>query len=121
MTLSKEKQKECGVPPMSEKEFTKQVLNLAKFMGWRTAHFRPAQAQSGRWLTPVQGDGKGFPDLLMVKGDQVIAAELKVGRNNLTPEQGDWLRDLRGAGVEAHTWRPADWPRIVQTLRGDEE
>jgi hypothetical protein len=115
--LSKEKQKECGVPPLSEKEFTKQVLNLAKLCGWRSAHFRAAWTRSGKMVTPVQGDAKGFPDLVLVKGERMIVAELKVGRNKPSPEQIDWLAAFEKLpGVAVRTWKPKDWPSIVALL-----
>jgi hypothetical protein len=74
------------LPGITESEFLDQVLQYAKLRGWRSAHFRPAKTIDG-WRTPVSGDGKGFPDLLLVRGDRVIVAELKVGKNKLTLEQ----------------------------------
>jgi hypothetical protein len=55
------------VPPITEAAFLRQVLDLAKLRGWRTAHFRPAQTSRG-WRTAVQGDGAGFPDLVGRRG-----------------------------------------------------
>ncbi len=53
-----------GLPKLSEAEFTRQVLQLAKLRGHKTAHFRPAMLKGKdgqeRWITAVQGDGKGF-------------------------------------------------------------
>jgi hypothetical protein len=44
-----------GLPKISEREFTSQVLCLAKLCGWRRAHFRPAMTQSGNWVTAMSG------------------------------------------------------------------
>lgn len=101
-------------PKLTEAEFTAQVLELASVLGWRAAHFRPARTAQG-WRTPVAGDGRGFPDLILVR-DRVVAAELKVGRNCTTPEQDAWLEAFRGAGVPSYTWRPEDWDAIQATL-----
>lgn len=101
---------------MREADFTAAVLELARLGGWRTLHLRPAQFRDGRWATHVAGDGVGFPDLLMVRRDRMIAAELKVGRRPLTSAQATWLRDLAGAGVETHVWRPQDWAAIERVL-----
>ncbi|MBX7169273.1 MAG: hypothetical protein K1X74_23270 [Pirellulales bacterium] len=100
---------------LSESGFTAQVLAYAKAMGWRTAHFRPAQTAKG-WRTAVQGDGKGFPDLILVR-ERVVVAELKVGCNVPSLEQLAWLEAFAGAGVESYTWRPADWASIEKVLR----
>jgi hypothetical protein len=71
--------------------------------------------QSGRWITPVQGDGKGFPDLVLVKGI-VVFAETKVPPNKATPEQLIWLERLRKAGQQAYLWTPEDWPQIEEVI-----
>jgi hypothetical protein len=120
--LSKQRQNECGIPPLSEAEFTRQVLALAKVHGWRTAHFRPAWARSGKMITAVQGDGKGFPDLVLVKGGRLIFAELKAAEGRLKPEQVEWLNDLsKVPEVGVYLWRPADWPGIARVLSGQDD
>lgn len=101
---------------LSESAFQKQVIDLAHLYCWRAAHFRPAQVKDGRWVTPVAADGKGFPDLLLLRGSQQIVAELKVGRNKPSLEQEAWLAAFQLAGVEAHVWRPQDWKSIEEAL-----
>jgi hypothetical protein len=101
----------------TEARFLGMVLKLAKMKGWRTAHFRPARTATG-WKTAVQGDGKGFPDLVLVKGSRLLVVELKVKRGQLTQEQQAWLLAFKGAGIEAHCWRPRDWPEIERVLMG---
>ena len=61
-------------------------------------------------------DGKGFPDLLLLRGRKLILRELKAGAE-LTPEQEAWLRAFSDASVDASVWTPADWPEIERTLR----
>ncbi len=99
----------------TEAAFARDVLTLAKRLGWRTAHFRPARTANG-WRTAVQGDGAGFPDLVLLKGERVLVAELKVGRGKLTPEQAVWIAAFEAAGVPAYCWRPADWKDIESVL-----
>lgn len=103
-------------PKISEAEFTKQVLHLARLRGWRTAHFRPGMTQSGNWVTAVQGDGKGFPDLILIRDGEILAIELKVGNNRTTPEQDAWLSAFGSAGASVGVWRPEDWDYIKSTL-----
>jgi hypothetical protein len=101
----------ASFPKLSEADFLRQVIALARLNGWRVAHFRPAMSKSGRWMTAVQGDGAGFPDLVLVR-EVVIFAELKVGKNKPSPAQVAWLEDLKAAGAIAHVWRPEDWETI---------
>lgn len=102
---------------ITEEELLTNVLDLCRLLGLRTAHFRQAQTEKG-WRTPVAGDGKGFPDLIIV-GSRAIARELKSEQGRLTPEQVAWRGALYTAGVDATDWRPSDWRsgRIERELR----
>jgi hypothetical protein len=93
-----------------------QVIQLAKHRGWRVAHFRPGLTRGGKWVTPVQADGKGFPDLLMTRREQMIVVETKVDGRRATPEQEAWLAAFAMAGVPAYLWCPEDWPVIEKIL-----
>lgn len=105
---------------ITEAEFTAQVIELARLHGWRTLHLRPARTSKG-WRTPVQGDGVGWPDLFLVRGDVAIAAELKVGRNRVTSDQQAWLDDLCHAGVMVFIWQPEHWDTIEYVLQHGKE
>jgi hypothetical protein len=94
---------------MTENDLTAAVLELLDLFGWRAVHARPARTAHG-WRTPLQGPtAAGFPDIFAVKGNRILAAELKVGRNRVTPEQAGWLKVLALAGAEAYEWRDTDW------------
>ena len=105
---------------MSEKEFTALVIGEAQLHGWLVAHFRSVRVQradgSTFWQTPVQGDGEGFVDLILVRGKRKLAAELKVGRNKPTAKQAKWLTALAEAGDECYVWRPEMWADIQKVL-----
>lgn len=103
-------------PKISEAQFQRQVLQLAKLTGWRTAHFRPGLDRRGNWQTAVAGDGAGFPDLALVR-ERVLFVELKVNGNKLAPDQVTWRDALTQAGANWHHWTPDDWPAIEQTLK----
>lgn len=104
---------------MTETDFQAGVIEYARLTGWRTAHFRPAMTDKG-WRTPVAGDGKGFPDLVLVheKRGLLLVRELKSDRGRLTPEQDLWLKALASAGVDVGVWRPKDLPEIEAVLGG---
>jgi hypothetical protein len=49
----------------------------------------------------------------------VVFAELKVGRNPTTEAQDAWLSRLAAVpAAEVFVWRPADWPAIEATFKG---
>jgi hypothetical protein len=104
-----------------EADFQEQVIALARLHGWRVAHFRKVRVQRKNgtvyWETPVAADGKGFPDLILVRGSRIIAAELKTDAGALKPEQTLWLDAFRGAGVLALVWRPVYWNAIEAELQ----
>lgn len=111
------------VPPLTEKLFQRQVLELAKICGWRVYH-----PFLSKWSE------KGFPDLTMVRARdrRLLFAELKTDRGVVSPAQVEWL-DLLGSvhrpvpasdpayghvpSVEVHIWRPRDWDAIQEVLR----
>lgn len=92
---------------LSEENLLGVVLDMAATLHLRTAHFRPAQTAQG-WRTPVQGDGKGFPDLVLVGRGGVLYRELKSAAGALSAEQDAWLFDLSMAGQNTGVWRPVD-------------
>jgi len=99
----------------TEEQFQQQVIDLARFLGYRVAHFRPAKTDKG-WRTPVSADGKGFPDLFLVRPGRLIVAEIKSETGKLSPEQEAWLEAIDAGGGEAYCWRPSEWDNIVEVL-----
>jgi hypothetical protein len=104
---------ETSMPPVetvedwrtSEKKFLAKVVKHATDHGWMSYH---------TWASA--NSAPGFPDLVLVRGDRLIFAELKVGTNRPTKDQTAWLDALAGAGVPAYLWRPEDWAEIERTL-----
>jgi hypothetical protein len=107
---------------LSEAHFQRQVEQLAKYYGWRTYH-----THDSRRSTP------GFPDLVLVRGAELIFAELKTDKGRLRPEQRDWIADLQAVSTElcevlcaatgaagihsdlamdVYIWRPADFDEL---------
>jgi hypothetical protein len=90
--------------PMREDVLQASVLEMAARFGVRTAHFRPAQLGQ-RWVTPVAGDGKGFPDLVLA-GRRLLVRELKGTGGTTSADQKLWLAALAAAGVDVGIWTP---------------
>ena len=100
---------------IGERDFQKTVIDYARLKGWIVAHFRPALRKSGKWSTPVQADGAGFPDLVLVR-DRVVYAEIKNDKGRLSDKQKAWRDALIGAGAEWYEWKPRDWDGIQVVL-----
>ena len=66
--------------------------------------------------TDSRRNKSGLPDLILV-GNRVLFAELKVRRNRPTAEQTEWINALRNAGQEAVVWWPEQWPSVEKRLR----
>ena len=107
---------------MTEAELQCATIELARWLGYRCAHFGIGLSRKG-WRTPAHGDAAGFPDLVLVGNGRVLYRELKVGRNRLTVEQGEWLEALEAAGCDVGVWRELDWNAgaIEAELRGEDE
>jgi hypothetical protein len=96
-------------------EFQKAIIAMARLYGWRVAHFTAVRTEHG-WRVPVAADGKGFPDLILVR-DRLVAVEVKGGGNRPTPQQQEWISALRIAGVETYVWTPTEMDDgTVQTI-----
>lgn len=101
----------------TESEFQRAVIEVARLAGYRVAHFRAAMSANGRWMTPVQADGAGFPDLVLAKPGRLIFAELKSKAGKLSEGQQVWLNALQSAGVEVYVWRPSDMVELIACLK----
>ena len=102
----------------NEKMFQDAIMEFAQFNAWRRVHFRPARVLRGGkeiYETPIDGDGKGFPDTEFVR-ERIVKAELKFGRRKPTAEQLQWLDAYERVGVEAYLWYPKDAEQIIEVL-----
>ena len=102
--------------PETEDQFLTWILDRARASRWRTIHVRPGRTGAGEWRTPVQGDGVGFPDLVIVR-DRIVYAEVKSERGTLSTEQAEWRERIIFAGGEWHLWRPRHRDLITEVLR----
>lgn len=81
-----------------EKDFQRQVIELAELRRFRTYHTFDSRHSAA-----------GFPDIVAVKGERMLAIELKAEAGRVTAEQQAWLDALALVpGVEVHVWKPGD-------------
>ena len=105
----------------TEADWTAWVIAEARRSGWIAAHFRPARTASGSWSTPVQGDGKGYPDITAAHPNRPpLFAELKMPGKKPTREQVRWLDTLAAdPRVSVAVWYPTDIEEIRWWLSWD--
>lgn len=93
---------------MSGKALQGAIIDLAHTKGWKIAHFHNVTNARGFTMTPVAADGKGFPDLILVR-ERLIAAEIKGTGDTIREDQVKWAEWLAAAGVPCYLWTVKVW------------
>lgn len=109
---------------MSEKVFTKNVIDLARKLGWRAAHFWDSRRQVRPGVFVGDRDAAGWPDLVLAKQHggtgptTLIFAELKSEGGVMTQAQKDWynILDLVQGRVYVVIWKPKAMQAIADFL-----
>jgi len=84
---------------MTEAELQARIKELALCLGWMYYHTRDSRRSD-----------LGFPDLVLVRDENVIIAELKREKGRLTAAQETWGAALSNCKtVDYYLWRPAHW------------
>lgn len=91
---------------MTEAEFQRNVIDLAKTLGWLVHHDR------GDYRECIGGD-PGFPDLVLAKGGRVVFLELKSEKGKVTDAQWAWQDQLLGVAWVVFPW---DMQEIAELL-----
>ena len=108
------------LPEITEAEFQTQFIQYARLQGFLVAHFRTSRTQradgSVFYETPVQADGKGFPDLVLTRPGRLVFVELKAERGRTSLGQDRWINALKDCGQEVYVFRPGMWKQIEQIL-----
>lgn len=107
-------------PRLSERDFARQVADLATLLGWSYLHLRPGVNRRGRWQVPVEGPlGAGWPDFfaLRPRDGRRLVAELKRDGARPTADQVAILAAFEACGFETFLWYPADFDEIQAVLR----
>ena len=92
---------------LSEAAFQRTVTDLAAWRGWRVFHVHDSRRSAAGW-----------PDLVLVRADRLLAVELKTRTGRVSTSQADWLAALGLVpGIEAFVWRPVDWLALQEVLR----
>ena len=100
---------------MSEAEFQKWITAFARENGWRIFHVNNSTKRL------MRGTSAGFPDLTLVRGDDLIFLEVKAEDGKLSAAQEEWKDVLvelmaRNAGIQYHAVFPSDRHYITGML-----
>ena len=105
---------------MTENEFQQSIIDYARMNGWRIFHAQTSRIQrkdgSVYYATAGIADSKGFPDLIMLKGRDIVVVEVKSDKGKCSDEQTEWLDAWELAGAFVYVWRPSEWPEIERRL-----
>jgi len=94
----------------SERELQRAVVDYARRHQWRTFQFPNARAKSEA----------GWPDLIAIRGDDLLAVELKSRVGRIRPAQSEVMALLRGVrNLEAMIIRPADVDVVAAVLSAE--
>ena len=93
---------------MDEKEWQRQVVALARMLGYRTYH-----------TLRSKGSQPGYPDLTLVRAEtsRFVMLELKSEIGRTTEAQREWITDLHRAGVEVYVVRPRQLQALATVLK----
>lgn len=102
---------------VTERELQSRVLDLARMYGWRVAHFHDSRRQVRPGVMVGDRDAAGFPDLVLVRGTELLFVELKRETGRATDLQLEWLEALGAVpGVEALLVRPSSFDELAVRL-----
>ena len=106
-TLTIEQYRQMEYKSMTEKQFQEIVRRELKAAGWLAHH---------NWLSIHSSDG--FPDIVAVRGDRILIAELKSEKGKVSSKQEEWLRAFgQSVCIEVYVWRPSDLPTIWEVVK----
>jgi hypothetical protein len=102
--------------PYTGSKLQEQIIDYAHIYGWTVAHFRPAMTKYG-YRTPVSADGKGWPDLFLIKPPRIVVFECKSQYEKTSPEQDKWLELFKACiGDDCRVVKFSDWDEITKIL-----
>lgn len=96
--------------PITHEQLRVSVVELATLLGYKC-----------QWHWRSYHSPAGWPDLFLVRGERVIAVELKVKKDKVTTAQQEWLDILAATGkCETYVWRDTtDFQEITRILQGE--
>lgn len=95
----------------SEDQLLATVTEALTLRGWRWTHSRRSDRAQ------LMGH-KGFPDLIAIRGERLLLAELKTEAGRLSPEQKAWLGAFETAAYRHRDTGPHPFPETYIVYPG---
>lgn len=80
---------------VNEAPWQQSIVRLALTLGWEVYHTHDSRRTTS----------DGFPDLILARDGEVVAAEIKRWDGDVKPRQRIWLNLLARAGIPCYVWR----------------
>lgn len=106
---------------LSEREWQRVLVSGLVEQGWTVNHVGRGRHKSGDWVTPTTSPG--WPDLIAVRRDRLLAVEVKGPRTPVEEHQVAWLT-LFSQLPCANAWvlRPTDdWHQVAKWVTYPEQ
>ena len=97
---------------ITEADFQKCVTDYVQAQGWKWHHCNSIMRCTGD-RQEKRTSGVGFPDLTMVRGGEIVLAELKAEQGKVSRAQWDWIQEY----PNIYLWRPSDIGFIMERMR----
>ena len=98
-----------------ERPWQRTLVEALETFGYAVQHIYPLRTKNQGWRTSTTA--KGWPDLVAIRGQWLIAIEVKGETTRIEDEQRAWLMRFAGLGSQhVRTWvlRPTDdWGQIA--------
>lgn len=107
---------------VTEAEWQREIMFRLAQHGWTAFHIetsilRMADGRLPIWATAVTPEGKGFPDILAVRGNRLLLIEVKAMRGRISVDQSRWGRLLKPiTEVGYDVLRPSDQARLLKLI-----
>ena len=98
---------------VTEDQFERWVIGVARRAGWHGVHTRKS---FGVTMGVFIEDAYGIPDWIFSNGRRTIWRELKTMRGRVSRHQLVWIQRLVASGQDAKVWRPSDEQEILRTF-----
>ena len=94
----------------TEIAFRKAVEEQCRSNGWQFYHITDSRSVSAK-------EGKGFPDLVIMRPPCLLFVELKLEYNSPDVNQLRWIHGLRKCKQEAYVLTPKNFPLFINSLK----
>lgn len=105
MTLTATEARTAYKQTITEKQVQEAIVKAARLHNWHCYHTFDSRRSE-----------PGFPDLVLIRGDRCLVAEIKGPKGHVSPAQATWIDAFQKAGIEAYLLYPDDQDWFIEML-----